>query len=66
VGVYLEPQYDAPRAGDVRHSLASITKAREHFGYTPKMTLDEGLSRTAEHYRNRLRTPAPARLRIAV
>jgi len=66
VGVDLEPQHDAPRAGDVRHSLASIAKAREHFGYTPKMTLDEGLSRTIDHFRKRLRTPAPARLRIAV
>jgi hypothetical protein len=35
-------------------------------GYIPKVNLDEGLSRTIEHFRKRLRTPAPARLRIAV
>ena len=66
VGIDLEPQHDAPRAGDVRHSLASIAKAREHLGYVPRMNLDEGLSRTIEHFHKRLRSPAPARLGIAV
>jgi nucleoside-diphosphate-sugar epimerase len=63
-GIDVEPQHEAPRAGDVRHSLASIAKARELLGYIPKMNLDEGLKRTIEHFRKRLRTPA--RLRIAV
>jgi len=30
------------------------------------MNLDEGLSRTIEHFHKRLRSPAPARLGIAV
>ena len=33
-----------PRAGDVRHSLADISAAREAFAYSPSMGLDEGLS----------------------
>jgi len=31
------------REGDVRHSLADITKAREHLGYSPSITLIEGM-----------------------
>jgi len=49
-GIDLEPQHRGRARGDVRHSLASIAKAREHLGYTPKMNLDEGLSRTIEHF----------------
>ena len=66
VGIDLEPQHDAPRAGDVRHSLASIAKAREHFGYIPELSLDEGLRRTIEHFRERLRVPVQERLRVAL
>jgi nucleoside-diphosphate-sugar epimerase len=66
VGIDLEPQQDAPRAGDVRHSLASIAKAREHLGYIPAVNLDEGLSRTIEHFRERLRVPVQERLRVVV
>jgi UDP-N-acetylglucosamine/UDP-N-acetyl-alpha-D-glucosaminouronate 4-epimerase len=64
VGVDVEPQHDAPRAGDVRHSLAAIAKAREHLGYVPAVSLEEGLGRTIEYFRERGRAPAP--LRIAV
>jgi nucleoside-diphosphate-sugar epimerase len=64
VGVELQPLHHAPRAGDVRHSLASITRAREQLGYTPGIDLEEGLRRTIAYYRERVR--APERLRIAV
>ena len=49
-----------------RATEVAIAKAREHLGYMPKMNLDEGLGRTIEHFRKRLQTPAPRRLRIAV
>lgn len=32
-----------PRAGDVRHSLADISAAREAFGFEPTISLQEGL-----------------------
>ena len=34
------------RAGDVRHSLADITKIRERLGYEPRFNVREGLSET--------------------
>ena len=64
VGADVEPLYDAPRAGDVRHSVASIDLAHERLGYTPAVNLDEGLSRTIAYYRERARTSD--RLRVAV
>jgi UDP-glucose 4-epimerase len=39
------------RAGDVRHSLADITKARTLLGYEPTMDLEEGLRKTVDWYR---------------
>src|SRR6202011_2038077 len=44
-------QYDAPRAGDVKHSLADISAARQAFGYQPTVDFKEGLRRTVEWYR---------------
>ncbi len=45
-GFRLDPQYVAPRAGDVRDSLASIDAARALIGYEPKVRAREGLRRT--------------------
>lgn len=36
--------HGAPRAGDVRHSLADISAARAAFGYEPTVRLEEGLA----------------------
>lgn len=64
VGVEIEPLYDAPRAGDVRHSVASIARARDQLGYVPRVNLEEGLRRTVAYFRERVRSPEP--LRVAV
>jgi UDP-glucose 4-epimerase len=32
-----------PRDGDITHSVADVSRAREAFGYEPKVTLEEGL-----------------------
>jgi nucleoside-diphosphate-sugar epimerase len=64
VGVEVEPLYDAARAGDVRHSLAAIDRAREQLGYSPTVNLEEGLRRTIAYYRERVRSSE--RLRLAV
>lgn len=44
-------EYGPPRAGDIAHSLADISRAREAFGYEPKVNFHEGLRRTLLWYR---------------
>jgi UDP-glucose 4-epimerase len=39
-----------PRPGDVRHSLADISKARQILGYDPVVDFEEGLKRTFAEY----------------
>ncbi len=46
----LNVEYAAPRPGDVKHSLASIEKARELLGYEPGVPFAEGLRRTVEWF----------------
>ncbi len=41
-----ETEYRPVRAGDVRHSLADITRARTLLGYEPRVSLEEGLGHT--------------------
>ena len=53
LGTNLEPILAPPRAGDIAHSQADITKARALLGYTPLVPLDEGLRHTLDWYRSR-------------
>ena len=39
----LKPEFAAARRGDIRHSLADVTKARMLLGFTPEISLEEGL-----------------------
>jgi nucleoside-diphosphate-sugar epimerase len=43
--------YREPRVGDVRHSLADISMARELLGYESKVDLREGLRRTLDWWK---------------
>jgi len=45
-----EIDFQPPRAGDVRNSLADITQARERLGYEPRVGFREGLEMTWEWY----------------
>jgi nucleoside-diphosphate-sugar epimerase len=47
--------YGPERAGDVKHSLADMSRATKHLGYTPKVDFEEGLRRTIDWYRNQER-----------
>ncbi|HUJ23109.1 MAG TPA: SDR family oxidoreductase [Bryobacteraceae bacterium] len=50
-GVEIPPRYEAPRAGDVRHSQADTTAARAELGYAPRYTFEDGLRLTLEWFR---------------
>ncbi len=46
-----EVRYAAERSGDVRHSLADISRAKEGFGYEPLVDFKEGIERTVAWYK---------------
>jgi len=50
-GVRLPPVYGPPRPGDVRHSQADITAAVRELGHAPRFSLEEGLKRTLDWYK---------------
>ncbi len=54
LGASIEPEYKVPRPGDVRHSMASIDKAREVLGYDPPVSFEEGLERTVSWFREKI------------
>jgi nucleoside-diphosphate-sugar epimerase len=49
-----EPKYGPERPGDVKHSLADISRAQKHLGYKPDVGFEEGLRRTVAWYRSRV------------
>jgi UDP-N-acetylglucosamine 4-epimerase len=50
----LKPVYQDFRPGDVRHSLANITKARTLLGYNPTHAVHQGLAEALDWYRHHL------------
>lgn len=46
-----QAKYGPSREGDVKHSLADISKAQEGLGYKPLVDFEEGLRRTVDWYR---------------
>lgn len=47
----VEPEYQKPRAGDVLHSLADISRARECLDFKPRVGLREGLQLTIDWWK---------------
>ena len=54
VGKNIKPIYTDPRPGDVKHSLADITLAKETIGYKPTVLFREGLQKAIGWYRDNL------------
>ncbi len=46
----IEPDYRDFRPGDIRHSLADISRAREQLGYVPTVSREEGLDLTTRWF----------------
>ena len=47
----VRPRYESARAGDIKHSLADINRAKG-MGYFPKYDLEEALLETIEWFKN--------------
>jgi nucleoside-diphosphate-sugar epimerase len=58
VGTQIEPIYKEERTGDVRDSQADVTKAKRLLGYTPIVSLEEGLRQTLAWCRTESGAPA--------
>ncbi len=54
LGTDVTPRYAPPRAGDVMHSLADITLAREVIGFEPHVMFEDGLARAIKWYKANL------------
>jgi nucleoside-diphosphate-sugar epimerase len=50
LGTDIDPVYDDPRPGDVRHSHADISKATDLLDYEPEVGFSEGLEKTIPYY----------------
>jgi nucleoside-diphosphate-sugar epimerase len=48
---HVQPIFKPERPGDVRHSLADISAAKQLLGYEPVTRLEDGLVETVEWYR---------------
>ena len=53
-GVDCQPDHEPNRAGDVMHSHADISAAREILGFVPRVSLEEGLAGCLDWYRREL------------
>ena len=54
LGKDVKPVYAPPRAGDVKHSLADITAARNLIGFEPVVPFRQGLEKAIDWYRHNL------------
>jgi UDP-glucose 4-epimerase len=50
LGVEVDPEHTAPRAGDIRHSSADLTAAARDLGWQPTVSLADGLRRTVDWF----------------
>lgn len=46
----IKPHYDKPRSGEVKHSLADITKARRLLNFNPEINFEQGLNKTVDWF----------------
>lgn len=53
-------QREAPRAGDILHSLASIERAQQRLGYSPEFDVPSGMRQTVSFYAEQARERARA------
>ena len=54
LGVSTEPIFGPDRAGDIKHSNADISKAKELLGYDPEWSFDRGIAAAIDWYKANL------------
>lgn len=54
LGVNVKPNFGPDRAGDIKHSNADISKAREMIGYEPDWSFERGIKAAIEWYKTNL------------
>jgi UDP-N-acetylglucosamine/UDP-N-acetylgalactosamine 4-epimerase len=54
-GSSLNPVHGPERRGDVKHSLADISKAKKYLNYKPDVSVEEGLGKTFNWYKDRFK-----------
>lgn len=54
LGLDIEPIFGPPRAGDVLHSNADISKARKLLGYDPDYSFEQGIQLAIDWYKDNL------------
>ena len=54
LGVNVEPNFGPDRAGDIKHSNADITKAKEMLGYDPEYSFEDGIKLAIDWYKEHL------------
>ena len=54
LGKDIEPHFGPDRPGDIKHSNADISKAREYLGYDPEWDFKRGISAAIEWYKENL------------
>lgn len=50
IGKEVGIRYEPPRPGDILHSLADSSKAKEAFGFDPKISIEDGLKETVSWF----------------
>ena len=54
LGVDIEPNFGPERAGDIKHSNADISKARNLLGYDPGWSFEDGIKAAIDWYKENL------------
>lgn len=54
LGKDIDPVYVPPRPGDIKHSLADITRANQLIGYEPRISFQDGIRRAIDWYKENL------------
>lgn len=54
LGIHKEPNFGPDRAGDIKHSNADISKAKEMLGYSPDWDFEKGIEAAIDWYMHNL------------